>query len=204
MIRDVFERAHGARIDHFYPLLLGFESGDGLHAVVGVRTLHDEAGTFFSEQYLDEPVEALISRQAGCHVERSAIAEIGNLACRHPGDARWLIAAVTAYLYGAGQRCVLFTATAPLYNAFRRIGLKPQRVAAADRARLDDPSKEWGRYYHLDPHVCVGDIHAGFELLRSRLRHGPVAMQRLWQKSIDAGLQFSRPAFALPGLAVLQ
>lgn len=193
MVREVFARVHGARIDSFYPMLLGFEANDGLQAVVGVRTLCDGEG-FFSEQYLDAPIDALLAARTGASVDRCDIAEIGNLACLYPGDARWLIAAVTAYLYGAGHRWVLFTATTPLYNAFRRIGLQPTRLAPADRARLADPSSEWGRYYHLDPQVCVGDIHTGFELLRSRVRHGPVSMQRLWQKSIDAGLRLSTSA----------
>jgi hypothetical protein len=187
VVREVFEHSHGARIDQFYPQLLAFESSDGIGAVVGVRTGEDEPA-FFSEQYLEQPIDTILRQAIGRRVSRAAVAEIGNLASRSPGDSRWLIAAVTAYLYGAGYRWVLFTATAPLYNAFRRIGLQPTRLAAADQSRLHDRDSQWGRYYRLDPHVCVGDIHAGFDALQQQVRHAPASMHRLWHAALKAGV----------------
>ena len=176
-IQAVFHQAHGARVDLFYPHLLGFSSGGQLTATVGCRA---EAGqALFAEHYLDAPADALITARTGRAVARTDLVEVGNLALRDPGQARWVIAATTAYLAAAGYRWVLFTATRPLANAFRRLGLRPVALADADPARLPDGGAAWGRYYRQGPAVYAGDIRAGVAKLQVVDRAGQPQLQAL-------------------------
>jgi hypothetical protein len=123
-VRDVFFNAYRARLDAFYPLLVGIGYPDGGYAAVaGVRPAGGEA--LFSEHYLDEPVEKILN------VERNKIVEIGNLAPASAGQARWLICTLTAFLTGAGFTHVVFTAVPRLQNAFRRMGLPLTKHADA-------------------------------------------------------------------------
>ena len=185
-IQQVFRRAHGAEVRAFYPDLLSFSIAGERRAVFGYRDGQDLP--MFLEQYLDRPADRLASERLGLTVRREEMVEVGNLALADPGQARWLIAACTAFLAAAGYRWVLFTATRPLANAFARMGLKPLELAEADANRLPDRGASWGGYYAAGPCVYVGDIHA------SRAKLAGVAAQRrphlhaLLQRLHDLGL----------------
>lgn len=163
-VAAVFRRAHSAEVSTFHPQLIGLTTDAGLRAVLGYRCGGDSR--LFSEQYLDLPAEQAIARVLAEPVERGQLVEVGNFALADPGHARWVIAAMTAFLVGAGYRWVLFTATRPLFNAFRRLGLKPQQLACADPERLAGGG-DWGRYYECQPMVYAGDVLAGWSKLRS-------------------------------------
>jgi len=166
MVAAAFHKAYGARIESFYPDLLGFSGRDGLQAVVGYRDGNSQ--TLFSEQYLDAPVEYVMAQHLQQDVMRHQVAEVGNLALDRPGQARWVIAATTAFLHAAGYRWVLFTAIRNLVNGFGRLGLRPIPLAIADPLRLPDGGTQWGNYYGAKPVVCAGDIGAGLRQIRSR------------------------------------
>jgi hypothetical protein len=176
-IRTMFRRAHGARVDLFYPGLLGYTAARGMRAVVGYRAGSDQA--MFAEHYLDLPAEHVITARTGRNVVRGDLVEVGNLALSDPGQGRWVIAASTAFLAAAGYRWVLFTATRPLANAFRRLGLRPLMLADADPARLPDGGAAWGSYYHQAPAVYAGDILAGAAKLQIAGRVGQPQLQSL-------------------------
>ncbi len=175
--RTVFERSYGAQLSGFFPDLIHFGVDGRTQAVVGYRQAADS--DLFLEHYLDRPVEqvateALIRQLHPQHeatgsipdCRRHDMVEVGNLAILDPGLARWAIAATTAFLHAAGLRWVLFTATRPLANAFRRLGLRPLALAAADPNRLPDGGAAWGNYYAGQPQVYLGDINAGAAKLR--------------------------------------
>lgn len=176
-IRAVFRQAHGARVDLFYPDLLGYTVDSELRAVVGYRGGSDQP--LFAEHYLDVSAEQSITARIDQTVDRADLVEVGNLALSDPGHARWVIAASTAFLAAAGYRWVLFTATRPLANSFRRLGLRPVLLADADPARLPDGGAAWGRYYSQAPAVYAGDILAGARKLQTAGRAAQPRLQGL-------------------------
>ncbi len=190
LIREVFRRTYGARVDAFYPLLLAFEGAAGMHAALGLRD--GGSAHFFSEHYLDLPVQARLGEALNAPVERNLIVELGNLAIIDPGQARWLIAALTAYLHAAGYRWVVFTLVPALYNAFRRMGVELIELGLADPVRLPDAGASWGSYYLRRPRVCVGDIDAGFRTLSAVIGTASAEAQRLWR---DAGFKGAAARF---------
>lgn len=164
LIRTRFRRSFGADLHSLMPRLFVLRDGAGdTLCTFGLR----EAGRspLYMEQYLDEPVEAALSRLSGRSVRRDRVIEVGNLAAL-PGNARTMIVAVTRFLYAGGFHWVVFTGVAGLRAAFSRLGLKPQIIAEADPSRLtpDDRAK-WGRYFEALPQVMAGDIRAGFQTL---------------------------------------
>ena len=190
VIRDVFRHTYGARVEAFYPLLLAFEGAGGVHAALGLR----DGGNahFFSEHYLDAPAQHRLGEACGTAVRRETMVELGNLAVTDPGQARWLIAALTAYLHAAGYRWVLFTLVPALYNAFRRMGVMVIDLGDADPARLPDAGASWGSYYQRRPRVCVGDIDAGFRTLSAVIGSSSPEARRLWR---DAGFKGAAARF---------
>lgn len=182
-VRRVFRHAYGADIRAFYPTLLHFEGAGRQRAVVGYRD--GNARPLFAEQYLAEPAETAIARRSGQAIARADLVEVGNLALTDPGDARWVIAAVTCYLHQLGYRWVLFTAVRPLFNAFRRLGLNPLQLAEADGSRLQADDSRWGGYYDSRPVVCAGSIDAGLRKLRHHETTQPPLLRELLTQAAD-------------------
>ncbi len=193
-IHNTFKRSYGADIHHFLPLLMSLSNHNKeLIAAVGFHPAQNES--LFLEQYLDNPIEDLLSCQLGDNVQRGKIMEVGNLAVATAGGARGLIIALTSYIKGAGFDWVVFTAVPSLINSFRKMGLEIIPLAKAKKERLVTGSEQWGSYYDSDPLVVAGNVNQGFENLERllKLEHGLKIMQTLWNQAYAAGYQGRDP-----------
>lgn len=152
-----FDRAYGAKLTHFLPHLLGLR-GDGGQWLGAVGYCGAGDGPLFLEQYLEAPVEQLLSHALDRPVSRDRVVEIGNLAAVRAGMARVLIPGLAARLRGEGFELAVFTATRELRNAFHRLSLGPIVLAAADPARLRGGAAAWGSYYTHAPTVMGGRL----------------------------------------------
>lgn len=183
-----FARAYGADIRSYMPRLLGLRPHDGvLSGVLGCRFAHER---FFLERYVDAPIEQVLAERLAKPVARAGLVEVGNLAVAAAGGARWLIAALTAYLAGAGRTWAVFTAVPALINAFARLGVALVPLAPAHSERL--PAHEraaWGSYYDTHPKVMAASVAQSFDALTAYMharadRHG---LGALWLHAFAAG-----------------
>ena len=158
-IVHTFAHHYNASIETFCDHLLGVCTPQGLLCAAAGYNLAEE-GTLFLEQYLDVPLEQHVQQQLGLEIQRSDIAEVGNLAATHAGGARMLIELMTQHLHKEGRRWVAFTATRSLINSFKRLGLSPVILAPALPERVKNPAA-WGSYYAQTPFVAIGDIQLG-------------------------------------------
>ena len=161
-----FQKAHGATISEFMPVLLTMGCGGSISAATGVRAAAKQ--TLFLEQYLGEPVEKSVSRATNSKVNRTEIAEIGNLVASRGGASYLLFMVLTAVLDEAGFEWVTFTATPQVQKVLERLDLPVKKLCAADASRLGaDAAKEWGRYYATKPQVVVGNVSGARALLEN-------------------------------------
>jgi hypothetical protein len=164
-IREDYARAYGADLNHFLPQLMSLRCRDGaLRAVLGFRPARGEL--LYLEHYLNQPVERVLAEGIAGTVTRDRLVEVGNLAVAHAGGARWLIAALTAYLYTARIDWAVFTAVTALRNAFARLGVELVTLAAADAGRLPPEERSrWGRYYDTAPMVVAANVRQSYSAL---------------------------------------
>jgi len=190
-VRDLFAQHYTARLSSFYPHLFTItNTAEEFIAVTGIRLAEDEQ--LFSEHYLDATIEHSIEQFGMPSVARSDIIEIGNLAPASVGHARWLIAALTAWVHAAGFRKVVFTVAPMLRNTFQRMGLETQCIAHADINRIDAATRQnWGNYYESQPSVYVGDIHNAYTILSSRLDNTMPRLKQLWDDAHRSGATFA-------------
>ncbi len=155
-IRERFWRCHGARPARLLDGLLGIAGDGGQLIGAGGLSLAGHSAPLFLEAYLDEPVDRCVSRAAGQPVERTRLAEIGNLAVDRRGTGVWMMAALAAHAGGAGRTWGVFTATTPLRRLFEHVGAPLLVMDPADPARLPvGEAARWGSYYDTDPRVCA-------------------------------------------------
>jgi hypothetical protein len=157
-IREAFERKHGAVVRSFMPVLLGMRNENG--TVIGAAGYRSAAyEQLFLEQYLGEPIEALIARRnSGVQVARAEIAEIGNFACRDCASAIRMVGILATFLLDQRHRWVVFTATSTVRGIMRKIGIRLAEIAHAEPSRVAITADDWGRYYLSDPKVMLGHV----------------------------------------------
>lgn len=157
LIKDVYNREFGAHVPAFADLLIALPApdGNGFCAAAGLRI----GDGFFSEIYLDRPIEQMLSDHWRPPATRSEIAEVTTLAANHPRASHALISGIIGYLRGQGVRFAFFTVTERLGIMLKRVGVPAQVLADATAARVANPA-EWGRYYATNPKVVA--IHDAF------------------------------------------
>lgn len=154
-ISHVFKRVHAADIKHFMPQLMSLRDQQGqLLAVCGLR--HAEDNQLFLETYLDEPVEATLSRNVGEPVARRDIVEIGNLAVAQRSSIRSLLASVSLYLHSTAKQWAVFTGNPTLRNSMSKLNFPLEILAQAKLDALPEHDRaDWGRYYDEQPQVMA-------------------------------------------------
>ena len=156
---------HQAQLRHFLPVQYVLCQGSHWLASCGLRFAAEQS--LFLEQYLDSPIEQLLTERLQRPVARWQIAEVGNLAGEQ-GSARLMILSLTRLLATEGLEFVVFTATRQLQSAFARLGLNPWFLTDAESGRLGDDAHSWGRYYQQKPAVFAGSVSSGWQAIVSQ------------------------------------
>jgi Thermostable hemolysin len=151
-IADVYCRHYGATVPTFPPTLIALIGSDGQFLCAsGLRFA--ETG-FFSECYLDQPIEGLLAQASGAAVRRERIFEVSGLASRAPQRSAQFLRYIVSYGESAGFDWAFFTATARLRDLLRALGLPMLILCDADKRRAQSPHV-WGSYYDGAPLVCA-------------------------------------------------
>jgi len=154
-IHDVFAKTYGANVQHFMPELVTLRDENGeLVAAFGLRKADKEP--LFLEQYLDAPIETVLSNRFNRTISRHQITEIGNLAVSNPRNAGVLIAHVIQHSLDIGVEWCVATAHHSLQNGLVKGGRDVFALQAADPERLDVAERQtWGSYYTNVPQVVA-------------------------------------------------
>jgi hypothetical protein len=161
LIADVYAREYGAKIVSFSDLLIAVPDANGiLRAAAGLRI----GGNFFSEVYLDRPIEQVLSDHWLPPATRSQIAEVTTLAAIHPSASYALFSGIIGYLTAHNIRFAFFTVTERLHRLLIRAGIPAEELAAATPDRVHNAAA-WGLYYATNPKVVA--IHDAFVSMRA-------------------------------------
>lgn len=126
------------------------------HLVAAFGMRQAKNNPLFLEQYLDEPIEAVLSRKINQVVKRDEITEIGNLAVNSPRNAGVLIAHVIQQSVDAGVKWCVATAHISLQNGLRKGGCDVFSIHDVDPMRLPaSVLADWGNYYQNKPQIIA-------------------------------------------------
>jgi Thermostable hemolysin len=149
-IKNTYRARYGARLEVFPSRIIALlDHRDKILCAAGLRFLDDG---FFSECYLDTPIENVVSAISARDVNRSAIFEVTTLASRAPLATAEFIAEIGIFGEKAGFEWSFFTLTRRLHLMVCRLGIAPTLLGEADHQRIPD-SARWGTYYACQPKV---------------------------------------------------
>ena len=183
LVRERYSEAYGAEVAHFMPWLLTMQCFGGLSGVAGLQPAG--ATPLFLEQYLDLPVEQLLSNQLDVTVPRNALVEVGNLVAARKGGSHLLFLLFTSVLHAAGYEWIVFTATHALRNNLEKLGFPLIELKRVDVNTVPaDVRAEWGSYYATAPMVMAGRLQDAYSLIQSKALYRRTA--RAYRERIDA------------------
>jgi hypothetical protein len=150
LIKNTYAARYGARLEAFPARIIALlDPRDDVLCAAGLRFLDDG---FFSERYLDAPIEDLVGAMSAKTVSRSVIFEVTTLVSRTPIATAEFITQIGAFGERAGFEWSFFTLTRRLHTLMCRLGIVPTLLADADRRRIAD-AERWGTYYACQPKV---------------------------------------------------
>jgi hypothetical protein len=155
-VRSGFGTHFGACIAGFMRQLTAYRHASGATGVIGIRSAADES--LYLENYLEEPVERIISRLAGCPVGRCRIVEVGQFVVDDREIVVDFFLDLVPFLRSLGFDWICFTGTDRIRAILARMGLQGYPVAPATAERVNHLGDRWGTYYDNDPVVTIGSL----------------------------------------------
>jgi hypothetical protein len=152
LIRKTYSAQYNASVSSLPEhIIAGVDQTGEVICAAGLRF---SSGGFFSERYVGEPIERVLSRMAGWPVPRERVFEVSTLVSARPSASALFIRRIVAFGETSGFAWSFFTLTGRLRKLVARMGLPLVTLAAADPARIPNAA-EWGSYYAFDPVVCA-------------------------------------------------
>jgi hypothetical protein len=149
-IRDVYATEYGAQLQSFPSRIFALLSDRGeIACAAGVRFQDDG---FFSERYLDSPIEQALGVASRRTIARAEIFEVTTFASRAPRATAGFIESVGRFGEANGFVWSFFTLTRRLHKLVERLGHPLTHLADADHRRIPDHER-WGTYYASEPKV---------------------------------------------------
>lgn len=150
LISQVFWSRYNARITNYPETLAVMYSPEG--APVCAAGLRFSRDGFFSEQYLQRPIENILASAFGGQVVRHEVFEVTSLASLDHYQTVAFIRGIIRYGQAAGLEFSFFTLTGRLRQMLSRIGIRATYLADAEACRVVNAG-DWGTYYNHSPAV---------------------------------------------------
>ena len=149
-IRNVYATEYGAQLQSFPSRIFALLNDyDEIACAAGVRFQDDG---FFSERYLDSPIEQALGVASRRTIARAEIFEVTTFASRAPRATAGFIESVGRFGEASGFVWSFFTLTRRLRRMVERLGHPLTHLADADYRRIPDHER-WGTYYASEPKV---------------------------------------------------
>jgi hypothetical protein len=161
-IRNVYAAEYGAQLQTFPTRIFALlNDGDEIVCAASVRFQDDG---FFSERYLDSPIEQVLGAVSKRTIARGEIFEVTTFASRAPRASVGFIESIGRFGEANGFVWSFFTLTRRLHRLVERLGHPLTHLADADYRRIPDHER-WGTYYASNPKVfAIANPRLAFEL----------------------------------------
>ena len=188
LVRYKYRRNFAAEVDpnpDAFLTCLVQEAGEYVPVACAGLT-HSDNRRLFSEQYLPEPIEVMISRSENRPVARSAVIEVGSLAATRVWAGSELVRVTPLLSWCMGKEFIMLTATQQLRALLLKAGIPFHPLCYAEDTVLDADSRaRWGNYYEQAPqtgYVSLAQTMPGFAQRTGRYRFDDIVINLVQQQ----------------------
>lgn len=150
LIRKVYAAEYGAVLQTFPSRIFALLNEH--REIVCAAGLRSQGDGFFSERYLDSPIEQALRVVSKRTIARSEIFEVVTFASRAARATPAFIESIARFGHANGFLWSFFTLTRRLHRVVERLGHPLTYLADADPRRISDYER-WGTYYAAEPKV---------------------------------------------------
>jgi hypothetical protein len=169
-IRKLYRKRYDAVLSSFaQTIVVELNPSGAVECAAGIR-FGNEA--FFSECYLDLPIEQVLGDHLANVIHRDCVVEVCHLAGTGSGRSLPFIQKLIELLRTMDTEWAIFTATRPLRTLLQRERLAMIELGRADRSRVPNPDS-WGNYFKHDPRIMAVSHRIG--VARRRFQPLPIA-----------------------------
>lgn len=149
-IRNVYATEYGALLQTFPSRIFTLLNDRG--EIVCAAGFRSQGDGFFSERYLDSPIEEALGVLSKRRIARGEIFEVTTFASRMPRATAGFIESIGRFGEANGFVWSFFTLTRRLHRLVERLGHPLIHLADADYRRISEHER-WGTYYAAQPKV---------------------------------------------------
>lgn len=151
IVKEKFRSSYKATVEpspQYFAMTLDNE--DRILSCAGI-TFADHR-TLFSEQYLSQPIEKILSERVEKPIDRSTIVEIGSLISHHLTAGMIMVNMIPLLAWCMGGHYLLCTVTPRVREMMENCQIDFEPLLTADPERLANAGgKNWGSYYSKMP-----------------------------------------------------
>ena len=163
-IQEKYQQVHQATVSSFSSTLFAGYHGAEMQVVIGMQHLNQFNA--FLEQYLDEPVENILSKLSQTRVSRDKVVEIGNLTALDMDKAKLMVSFLVFHLSQQHIEWAVCTGTTAVRYVLQQMGLRFHVLEKADPQVLGEAQRLWGSYYQQKPYVLAIDVAEALQVAR--------------------------------------
>ena len=157
-IAEGYRKHFDATLVEFFPVILAIKVIDSglILGAVGLR--YAEGDQLFSEKYLNQNIETILSAKENQVIDRKAVIELGHFIVSASSEVNTVMPLVAQFLKSLDVKWVVYTLSRPIKIAFKRMGIQLTHLQHADPEALRLSKTDWGNYYDFKPAVYYSNI----------------------------------------------
>ncbi|WP_218944339.1 thermostable hemolysin [Marinicella rhabdoformis] len=157
-IANGYQKHFNATLVEFFPVILAIKEIDSGHILGAVGLRYAEGDQLFSEKYLMQSIESLISVKEGQSIDRKEVIELGHFIVSETSNVNTVMPLVAQFLKSLDVKWAIYTLSRPIKIAFKRMGIQLTHLQLADPEALRHSKTNWGNYYDFKPAVYYSSI----------------------------------------------
>jgi len=161
LIKSEYYRHFNCQLKSLTSTNISLKVDNKMVATTGYRSAGQ--ASLYLEQYLDQPIEQLISKNFGQPIDRCQIVEIGSFALGSDEYALPFMFQLAPLFSDLGYRWATCTVTRTIKRYLDKLGVDSIYLAKADPTRVIGGEDSWGTYYDHQPVVLAGNIQSVVE-----------------------------------------
>ncbi|MCB1583945.1 MAG: thermostable hemolysin [Xanthomonadales bacterium] len=153
-----YAKHFGAHLAEFSPIILTVKDffNNRILGAVGLR--YADGQSLFSENYLSEPIESLLSEKTNQKIKRKQVIELSHFVVDKNTDVNVVFPMIGQFLKTLDVDWAVYTLSRPIKSAFQRLGIQLTHLQHAYADAIKVSKTNWGHYYDFKPAVYFSSI----------------------------------------------
>ncbi len=157
-INEGYAKHFEAHLAEFSPIILTVKDFHSNRILGAVGLRYADGQSLFSENYLSESIESLLTEKNNQKIKRKQIIELSHFVVDQNTDVNVVFPMIGQFLKTLDVDWAVYTLSRPIKSAFQRLGIQLTHLQHAYAGAVKGGKTDWGHYYDFKPAVYFSNI----------------------------------------------